>query len=188
MKKTFLLAALTLIAAPYSPLLFGYGNGNILRVPLPATARVDDKEQIHIRYFSSTPLTWQETTSLKKDDKGEEKPVVIKFAYQAVEEHTLSLPLKAVKAFDTEGKPLDVKQLAEMLAKDGPVILHDCNPDPKLFAAFKKEIPVIFLSVPLDPNAPAAVKPVAPPKKEEPKPVEPKPEEPKKEPKKDPEK
>jgi hypothetical protein len=194
MRNTGYLSLLAAAVAVSS--LFGFGHRQRFPTPLPATAKADDKGQIHVRYHSSTPVRWQEQTFLRKDEKGETKPVAIRFAYGVTEEHSVSLPLKAVAGFDTEGNPLEPNRLAVLLAKETLVILHEVKPDPKLFSAFKKDIPVLILNVELDPNAvliqtppvgpvPVEPKPTEPkpvdPKPVDPKPVEPKPEEPKKE-------
>ncbi len=147
---------------------FGHGPGS---GPEMGVAKVDEGEQVTIRTFSGSSPMAMETTVFKKNEKGQMVPSTVKVMRQTLEESVLTLPLKVVKGYDTDGKPIETKAVADRLAKETPVVIVVGEPKAAQLTPFRKGLLVLSIPVPVGPyyggEIPAPPVPIPIPKTED---------------------
>ena len=121
-----------------------FGQGPV--APEYCLARID-KQSLRVRAFHANRMEIAPVTVLKTNEKGEKFPASVKAGWRTIEETIVTLPLSVVKGYDTDGKAIDSARLAELLAKEVPVVTIMGEPKKDQLQVIRTGIPI--LSIPL---------------------------------------
>lgn len=118
--------------------------------PRVCLAKVDDKGKITCRWFAGSPAIPMTVKATALNEKGQPYVFDVTLTQQQRLEHVGTVPVEIVKAFGSDGKEIDVKQLVEILKTERPVFASPRMVNPAYFKLFKKDAILIVAPLPID--------------------------------------
>ena len=116
--------------------------------PRVCQARMN-KDMLELRYFRGSAPLVMDATATAKNEKGEPYQYTIKLMRQSFVEQQLAVEAAHVEAYQ-DGKKIDGKDLAGLLAKETPVLACSVKPTLDLTRITKKGTLLLIVPVSLD--------------------------------------